>query len=281
MDRILVRSAAVRLFFVVLLVLVATAASAHAAPAAPQPPTEVRVAGGLFTPTRTDAGFDWRAQWVLTPESTSELETGTAHLLRFATPLAADTTVEAGFGITPYVEDGAVTGVLVDRSAADGRTVHAVVHQTLSGDGRRVVRLGAPLGAGNALQIIDADLGAGTRFEVDTGRVLERHVGFVAPAGIGHAAREEARRLTGYEARVNGAAVYVRGDDARATGGVGATVVTPAARAHGGTIALGVAFGAIVLLLFAAVRRLRHAASVERADALLAAEVEALERGPR
>lgn len=282
MDRIIVRSAAVRLFFVVVFVLVALAASAHAhaAPAVPAVPQEAHVAGGLFTPTRTDGGISWRAHWVLTPESATDLDRG-SRLVRFAMPLGPDETVEAGFGVTPFVEGGAVTGVVVDRTAADGRTVRGVVHQRLAGDGRKVARLGSPVAAGSSLQIVDTDLGAGVRFEVETANVLERHVGFVAPPGIGHAAREEARRLTGYEARVNGAALYVRGDDVHGANGLRASVVTPAARAHGGTIAIAVAFVAIVAALFAAVRKLRHAASVERADALLAAEVDALDGGAR
>lgn len=305
MDRIIVRSAAVRLFFVVLFLLVAIAASAHAAPpdppvaiaasapaAPPHPPAaiaaiapaaspELHVSGALFTPTRTDEGIAWRAHWVLTPESSVELETGPPRVLRFATALAEGQTVEAGFGVAPFVEAGAVTGVVVERGAAEGRVVRATVRQRLGGDGRTSVHLGAPVAGGNALQIIDADLGAGTRLEIETGRALERHVGFVAPPGIGHAAREEARRLTGYEARVNGAALYVRGDDVRSGHGIRARVLTPAARARGGTIALGAVFAVIVAALLAAVRRLRHAASVERADALLAAEVDALDGGGR
>ena len=297
MDRVIVRSAAVRLFFVAVFVLVALAASAHAhaappmqgAQLAPLVPPEAHVAGGLFTPTRTEGGISWRAHWVLTPDSAADLESGPA-LVRFATPLGPDETVEAGFGVTPLVEGGAVTGVVVDRTAVEGRTVRGVVLQRLAGDGRKVARLGAPVAAGSSLQIVDTDLGAGVRFEVETANVLERHVGFVAPPGIGHAAREEARRLTGYEARVNGAALYVRGDDVRGAkgpsgangaNGLRASVVTPAARAHGGTIAIAVAFVAMVAALLAAVRKLRHAASVERADALLAAEVDALEGGSR
>ena len=76
-------------------------------------------------------------------------------------------------------------------------------------------------------------------------RALEQGVGHVAPPGTSHAAREEARRLTGYTARVTGAAVYVRGDDVRAQGGLTATVITPRARGHRGTIAIGVIFGTV------------------------------------
>jgi hypothetical protein len=287
MNLFLVRSSAARLVLVVALLLafVATAGRAHAAPvsSAPvaSPVPEARVAGGLFTPTRTDGGIAWSAHWVLTLESSAELESYASRLIRFASALDEGQTVEPTFGVVPFVEDGRVVGVVVDRSAADGRTVSGVVYQRLAHDGRSAGHLGAPVAAGASLQIVDMDLGAGTRFEVETGRILERHVGFVAPPGIGHAPREEARRLTGYEARVNGAALYVRGDDVRAANGLSATVVTPSSRAHGTTLAIGLVFAAMVGALLVAMRRLRHAASVERADAMLAAEVEALDRVAR
>jgi len=280
MDRILVRSSALRLLFVVILVLGALAGTAHAAPAqSSTPPGEARVAGALFTPARTDDGIAWHAQWILTPESANEIAQGGALVIRFAVPLAEGEAVEAKPGVAPLVEGGHVTGVVVDRASGTGRTMSALVRHRTSLDGLQ--RYGAPVAVGSALQIVDGDLGAGTRFEVETGRYLEKGVGHVAPPGTSHAAREEARRLTGYTARVTGAALYVRGDDVRAQGGLAAAVITPRARGHRGTIAMGVVFAAIVLALVAAVRRLRHAAGVERADALLASELDALDGGPR
>jgi hypothetical protein len=276
MDRILVRSAVLRIVFVVLLVLVAAAGTAHASPGRP---ADVRVASALFTPVRTDDGIDWHAHWVLTPESTAELDAGATGALRFAVPLLDGEVLERTWGVAPLVEEGRVTGVLVDKAAKDERTVSAIVHQRVAHGGS--VALGAPVSASNALQIIDGDLGAGTRYEVAAGGPLERGVGHTAPPGTSHAARAEVRRLTGYDARVTGAAIYVRGDDVRGVNGLTATVVTPRARGHRGTIAIGLVFGAIVVALFAAVRKLRHAASVERADALLAAEVDALEGAAR
>ena len=269
MNRILVRSAVFRLVFVVLLVLVALAGTAHASA------SDARLAGGLLTPTRTEDGILWRAQWVLTPESADEIAAGSSLLVRFAVPLAEGATVEATPGIVPFAENGRVTGVVVDRAAGAGRTMNATVRHRTSLDGAQ--RYGAPVAAGSALQILDGDLGAGDRFEVETGHILEKGVGHVAPPGTSHAAREEARRLTGYTARVTGAAVYVRGDDVQAQGGLTATLITPHARGHRGTIAIGVLFGAIVLALAFAMRRLRHAAGVERADAILAAELDVLD----
>jgi hypothetical protein len=283
MDRNLVRSAALRIVFVVILVLVALAGAAHAAPLQPAatvvPPVDARLASALFTPTRTNDGLDWSAHWVLTPDAAAEIDGGARRIVRFALPLADGAALEPTFGVVPLLEGGHVTGVVVDRAGLDGRTVRAVFHQRAPQDG--TIRLDAPVAAGSTLQIIDGDLGAGTRLEVETGRGLERAVGHVAPPGTSHAARDEARRLTGYDARVTGAPIYVRGDDVKASNGLRASVITARARGHRGWVAMGVLFVGLVGALLLAMRRLRHAASVERADALLAADLDALEAGAR
>ncbi len=271
-----------RIVLIVLCMTVELSSTAHGAPATTvsrKPAGVAHVAGALFSPSRTDDGITWHARWVLTPESATEIAEGASLELRFAVPLAESEVVETTPGVAALIENGHVTGIVVDRSAGPGRTMSAVVRHCTSLDGSQ--RYGAPVAAGSALQIIDGDLGSGTRFEVETGRILEQGVGHVAPPGTSHAAREEARRLTGYTARVTGAAVYVRGDDVRVQGGLAATVVTARARGHRGTLAIGVVFGAIVLALLGAVRKLRNAAAVERADALLASELDALDGGPR
>lgn len=278
-DRIVVRSAAVRIFFVVLIALVALAASAHADP--PAPPRPTALAAALFTPTRVDDGLEWHVRWVLTPEAADDLAQGAQRTVRFAVPLAADAQLEKIWGVTPIVENDVVVGVVLDRAGlTESRVIAATVHQRLPRDHVRDVHLAAPVAGSSALQIIDADLGGGTRFELDPSRVLERRVGFMAPPGASPAAREEARRLTGYSEHLSGAAIYVRGDDVKALGGVVATLESPRARARGGEIGVAVAFGLLLVGLVAAVRKLRHAAGVERADAILAAEVDALGPGP-
>ena len=273
MDSVLVRSAVLRIVFVAGLVLVALLGTAHAAPVAAP---DAGVAGALFTPSQTREGIVWRSQWVLTPESAVAIDGGETRTLRLALPLDESARFEPTFGIVPVVEGGRVTALRVDRAALVERTVTTTVIQRLPSTGERWMRLGVPVAAGTAHQIVDGDLGAGTRFEVETGHSLERRVGYVAPPGLSHAAREEARRLTGYDSRVTGAPLYVRGEDVRAMGGIEATLMTPHSRARHTTLAIGVVFGGLVVALFAAVRKLRHAASVERADALLAAEVDAL-----
>lgn len=274
MNLVLRRAGSIRVFFVVVLALVGMAASAHADSG--QGPREARVASALFTPTRVDDGLEWRVRWVLTPEASDDLAQGATRALRFAHPLTDAETLKPTCGVVPFTEAGHVAGVLVDRTGVDDRLVTAVVHQYVAREGARGFRIGAPIAAGSALQIIDADLSAAARLDVDPGRVLERRVGYVAPSGVSHAARAEARRLTGYDGGVRGSAIYVRGDDVTSASGLSAAIVTSQERSKSGTIGLLVVFGAIVLALFAAVKRLRHAASVERADAILAAELDAL-----
>ncbi len=279
MDRIVVRSAVVRLFFAVLIAMVALAASAHAEP--PTPPQSTAVAAALFTPTRVDDGIEWHVRWVLTPEAAADLGEGATRAVRFAMPLGPDEQLEKIWGVTPMMEKGVIVGVVLDRAGLiDGRVIAATLHQRLPRDQVRDVRLAAPVVASPALQIVDADLGGGTRFELDPSRELEKRVGFMAPPGASPAAREEARRLTGYAEHLSGAAIYVRGDDVKALGGLVATLQSPRARARGGEIGIAVTFGLLLVGLVAAVRRLRHAAGVERADAILAAEVDALGPGP-
>src|SRR4051794_30792702 len=125
MDRIFVRSALVRVFFVVLFLVVAIASSARAAPPSAPDASETRVAGALFTPTRVDAGLDWRARWVLTPEAAEAVSEGATRAIRFAVPLGPTESVEATFGVTPFTEGGQIAGVLVDRAGLDGRLVTA------------------------------------------------------------------------------------------------------------------------------------------------------------
>ena len=76
--------------------------------------------------------------------------------------------------------------------------------------------------------------------------------------------------------RVGSAPLYVRGDDVKTMGGLAAVIVTPQARGRSGAIAVALGFGAIIVALLVAVKRLRHQAGIEHADAVLAAEVDSL-----
>jgi len=281
MGRSLVRFAVIRVVFVVILTLVAMVGSAHAGPAAALPSVgaarDVRVAGGVFKPTRVDGGIRWDARWILPPETHSEMADGEPRIILFAVPLPEGETLELGPGTIPVVKQGRLVAIRFDRDAIDGRTIHAVLHQRVAHDGAPAVPIGAPIAAGTAVQIVDADLGGSVLLEIETAAVLERRLGHVAPPGVGNAALDEARRLTSFDARVGSAPLYVRGDDVKTRSGLTGMIVTPRARGRNGAIAVAAGFVALVAALLVAMKRLRHRASIEHADAVLAAEVDSLD----
>lgn len=285
MDRVLVRSMLLRLSFVVVFVLVATAMSLPSAraQAGERKVEPARIAGALYTPTRTDAGITWDARWTLSLDAQAELVDGSPRALLFAVPLPDGETLDPAPGLTPLVEDGGrIVGVRFTGEALQGRVLRATLRQPIPrARNTENVPLGAPIAAGTALQILDADLGGGTRFEVGATTILERNVGNMSPPGVGLAQRQEARRLTGYDEIVTGAAIYVRGDDVKNAGGLTASVVTPDARGHHGVLAIAGGFAGIVVALVLAGKKLRDRASVERADALLAAEFERADHAHR
>lgn len=223
---------------------------------------DLRVAGSLVTAKQDDA-LVWNAQWALAPD---ELDVEpVAGDIRFAAPLPEGETMLPSVGVMPIVEGGHIVGVHVDRSNREGRTVTAsFVQPHPSPHGT----LGVPFADGSAIQIVDADLGAGARLEIDRDRLLERRVA--------QAARDEAVRLTGYRPQPSDTALYLRGDDVRAARGLRGSIVTIGERtARMSMIAAGV-FAGIVLALVAGLRKVRKRAEEERADAVLAERIESL-----
>ncbi|MBX3201375.1 MAG: hypothetical protein KF894_24785 [Labilithrix sp.] len=241
-------------------------ACAHDAAALP-------LAGAHFAPRRVDGGLAWDARFVVTSDATSSFRGG---VLRFAAPLPAGETLVAAPALGAIVEDGRVAGLCVGEDALQERTVSASFIQPLVGDG--AIALGAPIAAGRAVQIVDTSAGD-AHLELTGAPLLEKHVGFVAPRGVGPGAREEARRLAGVHQHVSVSPIYLRGEDAR--GGLTVRLVDARTRAESSAIAAGAVFVAVVGGLVLAARKLRRAASVERADALLASEIDAAAKGSR
>jgi hypothetical protein len=237
--------------------LVATMGFANVASA-----RDLRVAGALVT-AKQDEAIVWDTRWVLAPdELEQERVVGD---IRFAAPLPEDETMHFDWAAKPIVEDGHIVGVHVDRSRDEGRTVKATFVQKghlPHGD------LGVPFADGSAIQILDLDLGAGARIELDRNRMLERRVA--------QAARDEAVRLTDYEPQPSDTAIYLRGDDVRAARGLRGSLVTIGERtARMSMIAAGV-FAAVVAALVLGWRKVKKAAEAERADAVLAERIESL-----
>lgn len=226
---------------------------------------DLRVAGALVTAKQAD-GLVWNTRWVLAQdELDSERVTGD---IRFAVPLPEGETMaihgEVG-ALTPLVEDGHIVGVHVDRPKDEGRTVDVTFVQK---DHVAHGALGIPFAEGTATQIVDTDLGAGARIELDRDRALERRVA--------HAAREEAVRLTGYAPEPSDTALYLRGDDVRAARGVRGSVVTIGERTARMSAIVAAVFAMVVAALVTAWRRIRKQAEAERADAVLAERIESL-----
>jgi len=274
MDSMFVRSAAIRIAFAVALVLSLVLLSSARAHAEPRVQTAAHVMGGLYTPVRNDDLLVWHARWILSVEDAEEVSHGATRTIRFAALLPEGETLEAASGIEAMVENDRLAGVRADWRALEGRSVRATLRQPLPRAASTGIPLGAPFAVGTATQIVDGDLGKGARLEVAAARGIEKHVGFTGPAEIGHGARDEARRLTGYEPRLTGAPLYVRGDDIAARGVLKADVTSASERESRGGIAVGAGFVVVVGALVLAMKKLGSRASVERADALLAAEIE-------
>lgn len=222
---------------------------------------ELRAAGALVR-VRQDEALVWNVRWVLAAE---ELEDDEQGVIRFAVPLPPGETLLARPDVTAVIEDGHIVGVRVDKKRGDGRMVEATFVQP--GHVAHGV-LGVPFADGAAIQIVDADLGGGARLEIDRDRALDRRVG--------HAAREEACRLTSYAPQPSDTALYLRGTDVRTARGLHGSVVTIGERTARMSAIAAVVFIAIVGSLFVGWRRVRRAAAVERADAVLAQEIETL-----
>jgi hypothetical protein len=237
---------------------------------------EAHVAAALFTPARTDDGIHWDARFVLATDFAGTVAENETFVVRFAHPLPEGESLwlEAPFSGVPSIrgvyDSGRMIAVRVPGSLVEGRVVHARFVQRVAKDAGALV-LGAPIAQGPATQIVEGAIGAGTRFELDE-KKFERHVGYVTTRGVDPSSREEARRLTGATHGMSAALIYVRGDDVGE--GIDARIVSTRDRAQSGFLPIVGVFAAIVAALLFALSRLRHAASVERADAILAADIE-------
>ncbi len=238
--------------------IVASAANAHAADE-PCTASPVPIAAASFTPRRTAEGIAWDARWIVENDASFEFHGGR---LIFAAPLPPGERLVDGDGLT-LLPDG--SGVCVRPEALHDRTIHATFVQPAGTS----LPLGAPVAEGHAVQIVGTTLGD-SRLEPIGGR-LERHVGYMAPRVVSDAARAEARRLTDMRPKVTEGLVYLRGEDAP---GLELRVLEPPARRTSTAVFAFAIFAGLVAALVVAARRLRQRASVEHADALLAAEID-------
>jgi hypothetical protein len=249
----------------------------------------VHVAAALHTLRRADDGLVHDARFVIDPGATLDFAGGA---IPFAVPLPVGERLRPADGLSPIVDPtGRVTGICVAPEGLRDGAVVASFSQPLALRAGTRTTFGAPVAAGGVVQILDPSRAFDPRsatlsIEITSNAtaandLLERHVGFVAARGIGHDAREEARRRTDLPLDLVTRPVYVRGDDVAAAGGLSARIGDAPARSRTNAVAVAVAFAAVVGALVLAARRLRDAATVERADAWLAADIAELDRRRR
>jgi hypothetical protein len=230
----------------------------------------VPIVAGLSIAHRIEGGISWDARFVVDIDAARDFRGGA---IMFAAPLPDVLAPQPG--IEAIVDGGRITGLCVSPTALENRTIHAYFTQLDELSSRHDTQLGVPIVAGSAVQMVDAAVGDELRLESVRGGGLAPHVGFLAASGIGHDAREEARRLTDAPLPVGRTQIYVRGDDLRTGGALEGHLLGTRAKSPASITGAALAFGFVVLALVALARRLRRAASIERADAVLAAEIDA------
>jgi hypothetical protein len=237
--------------------------------------------GALVSARNAEEGLVWDARYVVDASAAFAFHGGT---VRLAVPLPAGAELRPAPGLSALREPGSarIVAVCAGPEALHDRAIFATFTERVALAPGSTVKLGAPLAAGSAVQILDTwgafpAAARGGNLDVAAGEVLERHVGFVAARGIGHAARERAREATGAGVNIAATPIYVRGDDVAAAGGLTARVTEAPARKTSSAVGIALVFGSIVLALVLAARRLRTLATVERADALLAADIDRLD----
>ncbi len=236
--------------------------------------TTIPLAGAVFTPQPVEGGLRWDARFIVALDTAYDFRGG---VIPLAAPLPAGEELAPTDGLAMTEQNGGGVGLCVASEALRDRTISASFFQPVQPSNSSPIVLGAPIAAGPAVQIVETSLGE-TWLELVVTPPFEKHVGYVAPRAIGAAAREEARRLTGVPATLDTRPIYVRGDDAHADRALTATIADPRARTQKSAVGTGIVFAVVVGALVLAARKLRETANVERADALLASEIDAAAR---
>jgi hypothetical protein len=236
----------------------------------------VLLAGAAFIPRREGEDLAWDARFIVDVDAAFDFQGGA---VPFAIPLPEGETLIPTPGIAPVFEGTRMIGLCVTPEAIHDRTIAASFLQPLARTATST-KLGAPVAAGNVVQIVDTALGD-AQLDITGSELIEKHVGYSAARGVSHAAREEARRLTDVRARIDRSPLYVRGDDVLAASGVSARIAGPPARRSANMWGVLLVFGSVVGALVATARKLRRTADIEHADALLAEEIDATTKGTR
>lgn len=148
-------------------------------------------------------------------------------------------------------------------------------------DKRSAMTLAPPLARGDGVQVVTVTGQDDLRFEPAPATALVRHVGFVAPDDVDHAARARCDELLGRRFQASASPIYVRGASRVATDGMTGKLTTADERSLPGVIGAAIAFVALALALMLGYQRLGGHARAEQAEVVLREEYEAVERAAK
>lgn len=162
---------------------------------------------------------------------------------------------------------------ILDRYGRDLRRAEVVVTQPAPPSGKPA-RLAAPIAAGPAVQAVIFTGAEGARFDPDASLGVERYIGYAEASDVSPEAREAYDRWLGGGARVGSDPLYVTGGrELSRAGGLSGAITTSRDRAAPATVAIALAFVAVLAGLSTTYRRLSRGAERERAEAILEAEL--------
>ncbi len=215
----------------------------------------------------------WRTLYVGNdaPGATGELRVDLAAPLHVA---AVD--VHASRLVRVVQSGDAITGFVFSDDAGWRDGIAVTVVQRF--DDRRRITLEPPLARGDGVQVVTLTGQDDLQFEPSRTTALVRHVGFVAPDDIDHAARAQCDDLLGRRFQASTSPIYVRGASRVATDGIAGALTTADERSLPGVIGAAIAFVAIAIALLVGYKRLGGHARAEQAEAVLREEYEAVER---
>jgi hypothetical protein len=242
-------------------------------------PTEVRVLAAAHEGRLSDGGIQWDSTFQISHVGAYD---GPTTRLPLAMPLPEGVEVlkQRSTTMAPVLDEtGRVVAFDIERAdLLAAERVELCVRQAL--EGRRGIRLAAPLAAGEAIQVVAVEGSGGAQFEPDPSTGLLQHIGYSSGGDLPFAQRRRADRLLGpvHESWGKGR-VYLRSDPQLvASGGLIGDLVSTPDRTRPALVVVGVTLPLLILALLVLHARLDRPARVERAEAVLREEMGELRR---
>lgn len=200
----------------------------------------------------------------------------TIHVVLAAPLRCSPDDVRASHLVRVEQHGGAITGLEIEEYAGWRDAIVVTVVQRF--EKRDAVTLTPPLARGDTVQVVTVTGGDDLRFEPSRATELVRHVGFLAPDEIDHAARTQCDDLLGRRFAASATPIYVRGTSRVAAEGLTGALTTSDERSRPGLVGAAFAFFAIGVGLVLLYRRLNGQARAEQAEAAIREEFASVER---